>query len=167
VSKEASRIWNVLFLCTGNSARSLLAEMALARLGGRRFSAFSAGSQPKKAPHPVTLTTLTRLGYDISGLRSKSWDEFSGDDAPRIDLVLTVCGNAAGETCPVWSGKPVVGHWGVKDPAAFVGSPEAQADFFEKIHDELVGKIETLVAIDPSKLSREELTERIREIGEG
>jgi arsenate reductase len=115
----------------------------------------------------MTLSTLSRLGYDISGLRSKSWDEFSGKDSPRIDLVLTVCGNAAGETCPVWSGEPVVGHWGVEDPVGFVGSPAAQAAFFERIHDELLVRIEALVAIDPSMLSCDELAARIREIGEG
>ena len=140
--------YGVLFLCTGNSARSILAEAALARLGGARFRSYSAGSQPKSAPHPRTLEVLAQLGYSTAGLSSKSWDEFAGRDAPRIDFVITVCGNAAGEACPVWPGAPITVHWGVEDPAAFTGSAEEERAFFESIHDQLSAKIEGLVALD-------------------
>lgn len=160
------RTYNVLFLCTGNSARSVLAEAALGRLGAPRYRAFSAGSQPKDAPHPETLATLKRLDYDTGGFRSKSWDEFAGEDSPEIDFVLTVCGNAAAETCPVWSGRPTIAHWGVEDPATFVGSAVAKAEFFEKIYEELLTKVEALVALDPAACSLEEFSSVLREIRE-
>jgi protein-tyrosine-phosphatase len=166
VTDIAPRTYNVLFLCTGNSARSLLAEAALGRLGAPRYRAFSAGSEPKDAPHPETLATLKRLYYDTGGFRSKSWDEFAGDDSPEIDFVLTVCGNAAAETCPVWPGRPTIAHWGVEDPAAFVGAATAKAKFFEKIYEELLTKVEALVALDPATCSLEEFSSVLREIGE-
>ncbi|MFK7895521.1 MAG: arsenate reductase ArsC [Myxococcota bacterium] len=142
------RVWNVLFLCTGNSARSLLAEAALARIGVPRFRAWSAGSQPKSAPHPLTLETLEALGYGTANLRSKSWDEFSQADAPQLDLIFTVCGNAAEEACPVWPGHPMTVHWGVEDPAAATGSKSDVLAFFRSIHDQLLGKVEALVELD-------------------
>jgi protein-tyrosine-phosphatase len=156
----------VLFLCTGNSARSLLAEAALARRGGARFTSHSAGSQPKGTPHPRTLETLERLGYDCSALSSKSWDVFAGPDAPPIDVVITVCGNAAGETCPVWPGAPIRAHWGVEDPAAFQGSDDEERAFFERIHDQLARKVDALVALDFDATPSDALAERIQAIAE-
>ena len=156
----------VLFLCTGNSARSLLAEAALARRGGARFASHSAGSQPKGEPHPRTIETLERLGYATSGFASKSWDVFAGDEAPPIDVVITVCGNAANETCPVWPGAPIRAHWGVEDPAAFEGSADEERAFFERIHDQLAKKVDALVALDFDGLPAAELAERIRAIAD-
>lgn len=161
-----SRPVGVLFLCTGNSARSLLAEAALARRGGDRFASHSAGSQPKAAPHPRTLETLERLGYDVSTLSSKSWDVFAGPDAPPIDVVITVCGNAAGETCPVWPGAPIRAHWGVEDPAAFEGSDDEERAFFERIHAQLARKVDALVALDFERTPADELAERIQAIAD-
>ena len=119
------RPFNALFLCTGNSARSILAEAILNREGRGNFHAFSAGSQPKGVPHPYALDLLRKLNFDVSGLRSKSWNEFSGPQAPQLDFVFTVCDNAAGETCPFWPGQPMTAHWGIPDPAAATGT-EAQ-----------------------------------------
>ena len=119
------RPFNVLFLCTGNSARSIMAEAILNREGHGNFRAFSAGSQPKGQPHPYTLDLLRKLNFDVSGLRSKSWNEFSGPGAMPLDFILTVCDNAAGESCPFWPGQPMTAHWGVPDPAAATGN-EAQ-----------------------------------------
>jgi len=119
----ADRPFNVLFLCTGNSARSIMAEAILNKLGAGKFRAFSAGSQPKGWVHPETLRLLQSLGYDISRFRSKSWSEFADPGAPLLDFVFTVCNNAAGEACPVWPSQPMTAHWGVPDPAAAEGSP--------------------------------------------
>lgn len=117
----SDRIYNVLFLCTGNSARSILAESILTKEGGGRFNVFSAGSQPKGEVHPLALKTLAALGYPSEGFRSKSWDEFAVPGAPEIDFIFTVCDNAAGEACPVWPGHPMTAHWGIEDPAAVEG----------------------------------------------
>lgn len=164
-ANSSSRVWNVLFLCTGNSARSILAEAALARLGPPHYRALSAGSAPKSAPHPVAIETLKGLGYDTDGFRSKSWDEFARPDAPSLDLIFTVCGNAADEVCPVWPGHPMTIHWGVEDPAAAVGSEESVRAFFRKIYDELLAKVESLVEIDPNGINREALRDRLDAIG--
>ena len=130
---------HVLFLCTGNSARSILAEAILNRAGGEHFRAFSAGSFPKGAVHPMALTVLREQGLDIAGFRSKSWDEFGDDGAPRIDHVVTVCDNAAGEVCPIWPGAPRKTHWGLDDPAAVEG--DGQHDAFLSTFKELQERI--------------------------
>lgn len=119
------KIFNVLFICTGNSARSIMGEAVLNRAGQGRFRAFSAGSQPKGHVHPYALGLLRRLNYDVSGARSKSWKEFTGADAPKLDFAFTLCDDAAAEPCPVWPGQPMTAHWGLPDPAAAVGN-EAQ-----------------------------------------
>jgi len=141
----AERATSVLFLCSGNSARSVLAERLLDRLGHGRFHAYSAGSQPKPAPHAQTLALLRARGYETAQLRSKSWDEFAAADAPRIDLVITVCDAAAGQACPFFSGAPARLHWSIEDPAAVTGSPAEVRAAFERAYDELEGRIEALV----------------------
>jgi arsenate reductase len=161
----ADRPFNVLFLCTGNSARSIMAECALRRWGGDTFRAFSAGSQPKGEIHPMTLKVLAKLNYDITGLRSKSWDAFTAPDAPKLDFVFTVCDNAAAEVCPVWPGQPMTAHWGVEDPAAFVG-PEAKAEaYFRRIYGYLESRIKIFVWLPMASLDRLSLQHRLDEIG--
>lgn len=160
------RPYNVLFLCTGNAARSIMAECALNRWGRGRFRAFSAGSQPKGKVHPVTLTLLRQLGYGTADLRSKSWDEFATTaDAPPLDFVFTVCDSAAGEVCPVWPGQPITAHWGVEDPAAFVGSREETYAYFKRIYGYLEGRVKLLAALPLASLDRLSLQRRPREIG--
>jgi arsenate reductase len=136
---------NILVLCTGNSARSILGEAIINRLGEGRFRGFSAGSFPKGAVHPGALRLLERHGYATDGLRSKSWGEFAGPDAPPIDLVITVCDNAAGEICPIWPGHPIKVHWGLPDPAAVDGDDNAVDAAFEATHDALTRRVTTLM----------------------
>ncbi|UCF66742.1 MAG: arsenate reductase ArsC [Acidobacteriota bacterium] len=159
------RCCTVLFLCTGNSARSLMAECALNRLGKGRFQAFSAGSHPMPAPHPMTLEVLQSLGYDTSGLRSKSWEEFSRADSPELDFVLTVCDKARGEACPVWPGTPITAHWGVEDPAAIVGPRYEQQRMFRRIYSELEHRVRLLTSFRPQTLDRLALQRRVEQIG--
>jgi protein-tyrosine-phosphatase len=166
-SPDAAPVYSIIFLCTGNSARSILAEAVLARSGSPRFRSFSAGSHPKQTPHPKTLETLERLGYETKGLRSKSWDEFAEPGSPSLDLIITVCDDAAGEACPIWPGQPITAHWGLPDPASFRGSPEETSAFFEKIHDQLVVRIKKLVSLDPSSMSTRELSARLESLGSG
>jgi protein-tyrosine-phosphatase len=156
---------HVLFLCTGNSARSVFAEAALGRLGGQRFRAYSAGSQPRGEVHPVALAILRERGYDVSGLRSKSWDEFARPGSPRLDFVFTVCDNAAREACPVWPGQPMTAHWGVQDPAAFVGSEDQQLRLFRRVYIELERRIELFTSLPIESLDRLSLQARLDEIG--
>jgi arsenate reductase len=155
----------VLFLCTGNSARSILAEAILNRLGAGKFVAHSAGSQPKGAPHPHTLRLLQRLNYDISEFRSKSWDEFAGVDAPKLDFIFTVCGNAAGETCPVRPGQPISAHWGVPHPVAASGSDAEIAAAFADAYGRLYKRIEAFVHLPFDALDRLALQARLEAIG--
>jgi protein-tyrosine-phosphatase len=161
----AERTFNVLFLCTGNSARSMMAECALNRWGRGKFRAFSAGSHPKGTVHPRTLELLERLNYDTSGLRSKSWDEFARPGAPHLDFVFTVCDQVAGEVCPIWPGQPITAHWGAADPAAFVGSDEATRRSFLRIYTELESRIKLFTSLPFDSLDRFAIERRAREIG--
>jgi arsenate reductase (thioredoxin) len=159
------RSYHVLFLCTGNSARSIMAEALLNSRGQGRFRAFSAGSHPKGAVHPLALETLQRSSLPTTGLRSKSWDEFAGESAPPLDLVITVCGNAAREQCPLWPGHPATAHWGVDDPAAVEGSSEEKRRAFERAFRELEGRIERLISLPLESLDRPALKKQLAEIG--
>jgi arsenate reductase (thioredoxin) len=159
------RIYNTLFLCTGNSARSILAEAILNKLGAGKFRAHSAGSQPKGRINPHTLTLLQSLGYDTSALRSKSWNEFARPGAPALDFVFTVCDNAAGEACPVWPGQPMTAHWGVPDPAEAAGTPAEVALAFKDAYRMLHQRIAIFVALPVRSLDALSLQARLKEIG--
>ena len=150
----AERPYNVLFLCTGNSARSIIAESILNREGRGKFRAFSAGSHPKGAINPQTLRLLQRLNYDTSGLRSKSWREFAQPGAPELDFVFTVCDDAAGEACPVWPGQPMTAHWGIADPAAAQGGDAEIAVAFNEAYRMLNQRISIFVALPMQSLDR-------------
>ncbi len=158
-----TRVFNVLFLCTGNSARSILAEATLNKLGAGRFRAYSAGSQPKGTVHPGAIRLLERLNYDVSQFRSKSWDEFATPDAPQFDFIFTVCDNAAGETCP---GHPMTAHWGVPDPAAVEGTEEEVDAAFVRAHMMLSNRIGLFTALPFDALDELVLRNHLREIGE-
>lgn len=157
------RIRNVLFLCTGNSARSILAEALLNRDRAGRFRAFSAGSQPKGEPHPAALALLKEQGFPLAGLRSKSWEEFAGPEAPQLDLIITVCDSAAGETCPIWPGHPTTAHWGIEDPAAVEGEGQRQA--FQNALAYLHRRISLLLNLPEAELDALAWRDRVREIG--
>jgi arsenate reductase len=156
---------SVLFLCTGNSARSILAEALLNHNGEGRFRAYSAGSQPKGEPHPTALDVLRRHGFATEGLRSKSWSEFAGPGAPPIDLIITVCDNAAGETCPVWPGRPITAHWGIEDPAAVEGDRQREA--FETALRYLQHRISLLVSLPMQSIDELTLRTSLQQIGSG
>lgn len=156
---------NVLFLCTGNSARSLIAEAILNAEPSCRFRAFSAGSQPSGRPDPRTIQLLKRQGYDLGAIRSKSWDEFAGPDAPIMDVVITVCDKAAGEVCPVWPGHPVTAHWGIPDPAAITGSEAEAAAAFKATHRLLATRLAAFAGLPDAALERASLQARLDEIG--
>ena len=158
---------NVLFLCTGNSARSIMAEAILSREGRGRFRAFSAGSQPRGAPHPYALDLLRMLNHDTGFARSKSWDEFARPEAPDIDFVFTVCDGAAAETCPVWPGQPMTAHWGVPDPAAAGGSEAERRFAFDDCYRMLANRISLFVSLPIESIDRLALTRRLRAIGRG
>lgn len=159
------RAYNVLFLCTGNSARSIIAEAILNKLGAERFRAYSAGSQPKGQVNPNTITLLKGLGYDTSGFRSKSWSEFAKPGAPALDFVFTVCDNAAGEACPIWPGQPMTAHWGVPDPAEATGNAAEVALAFKDAYRMLHQRIATFAALPIQNLDRLSLLTRLKEIG--
>lgn len=159
------KIYNVLFLCTGNSARSLLAEAILNREGRGRFRAFSAGSAPKPAPHPLTLDLLHREGFDTGFARSKDWEEFTRPGAPVMDFVFTVCDNAASETCPIWPGQPMTAHWGVPDPAAVEGNDAERNLAFADAYRMLRNRITIFVNLPFQSLDRMALKHGLDEIG--
>lgn len=157
-----SDAFNVLFLCTGNSARSILGEALLNHLGGQRFKGFSAGSFPKEEVHPQSLRLLNDKGFSTESLRSKSWDEFVGNQAPTMNLVVTVCDNAANETCPIWQGAPITVHWGLPDFAA--AADDAQPEAFQATYDVLQARLEQLVALPAESLSAADLRDAIARI---
>ena len=161
----SDKVFNVLFLCTGNSARSVLAEVQLNALGKGRFQAYSAGSHPTGTVNPFAIELLARAGMSVDGLRSKSWDEFATTDAPVMDYVLTVCDQAAGEQCPFWPGQPISAHWGVADPAAVEGSDDDRRRAFKDAATTLRKRIELFIALPTATLDRMSLQARLREIG--
>jgi protein-tyrosine-phosphatase len=155
--------YNVLFLCTGNSARSILAEAILKKDGAGRFRAFSAGSFPKGQVHPEAIRLLDELGYPIGGFRSKSWDEFEADGAPALDFVFTVCDNAAGETCPIWPGQPMTAHWGIEDPAGVDGDRQPEA--FRNAYYALQRRIGLFLSLPLESIDELSLQTKLHEIG--
>jgi arsenate reductase len=157
--------FKVLFLCTGNSARSIMAEAILNKLGAGKFRAHSAGSQPKGQVNPSTIQLLQSLGYETSGFRSKSWNEFAKPGAPALDFAFTVCDNAAGETCPVWPGQPMTAHWGIPDPAEAKGSPAEIALAFKDAYRMLFQRIGIFTALPLRSLDQLSLQNKLREIG--
>lgn len=160
------RVFNVLFLCTGNSARSILAEAILNHVGKGRFHAFSAGSHPAGQVNPFVLDLLHRQGLQTEGLRSKSWDEFASTEAPKLDFVFTVCDNAAGEVCPVWPGQPITAHWGIEDPAAVTGDDEAKASAVSKAFQLLNRRIVLFTNLPFEKLDAISLQSHLNDIGD-
>ena len=157
--------FNVLFLCTGNSARSILAESILRKDGAGRFNAFSVGSPPKGEVNPMALSVLEEFGYPTEGMRSKPWDEFATPEAPVMDFVFTVCDQAAGESCPAWPGQPMTGHWGIEDPAAVAGSEMWRRAAFERALSYLRNRILAFTALPVESIERTSLTAKLREIG--
>jgi arsenate reductase len=158
--------YDVLFLCTGNSARSIMAESILRKEGGDRFNAFSAGSHPKGSVHPLAIKVLESLGFPTDGVRSKPWDEFAGESAPKLDFVFTVCDAAAGEVCPVWPGQPMTAHWGIEDPAAVEGTDLEKERAFVLAFRYLRNRITIFNALPIKRLDRLALSAKLREIGE-
>lgn len=158
--------FNVMFLCTGNSARSIIAESVLTKDGGGKFNAFSAGSYPKGEVNPFAIETLAGHHYPIDGLRSKSWDEFAQPGAPELDFVFTVCDNAAGEACPVWPGQPMTAHWGVEDPAAVEGTDADKRVAFATTLRYMKLRIAAFAALPVESLERMSLTAKLHEIGQ-
>ena len=161
----SDRIYNVLFICTGNSARSVIAETLMNELGGGHFKAFSAGSHPRGEVHPLTLELLDSQGYETKGLRSKSWDEFAAPDAPQMDFVFTVCDQAAGEMCPVWPGQPITAHWGFNDPAAAEGDKEEQMKVFRQVQTQMATRIRRFLSLPLEKIDSMSLQTQLRDMG--
>ncbi|HJW50949.1 MAG TPA: arsenate reductase ArsC [Burkholderiaceae bacterium] len=160
-----TRPFNVLFLCTGNSARSILAEVMMNAIGAPRFKAYSAGSHPTGRVNPFAIDLLQKNRLPVDGLRSKNWDEFASPGAPQLDFVFTVCDNAAGEVCPMWPGQPITAHWGVEDPAAVEGSEEDKRKAFFHAYNRLQNRIQLFLSLPLTKLDRVALTQRLKEIG--
>lgn len=163
--RMTERTYNVLFLCTGNTARSILAEAILRQDGAAHFRAFSAGSQPKGIVNPIALKVLGEHGYPTDGFRSKSWDEFATADAPVMDFVFTVCDSAAGEACPLWPGQPVTAHWGIEDPAAVQGPDVVKEAAFETAFRYMRNRISAFVSLPMKSLDRMSLASKLNEIG--
>jgi len=162
----SEKLYNVLFLCTGNSARSIMAEAILRQLGAGRFQAYSAGSQPKGEVHPFALELLSNLTHDTAFARSKSWDEFAGRDAPKMDFVFTVCDNAANESCPVWPGQPMTAHWGVPDPAAAEGTDAEKHLAFAEAYRQLSNRLSAFLSLPLASIDRMSLQTKLHEIGQ-
>lgn len=159
------KTWNMLFLCTGNSARSVMAEVLLNTLSKGRFRAYSAGSQPAGRVNPFAIELLAKNGHDTSGLRSKSWDEFAVAGAPHMDFVITVCDNAAGEACPLWPGQPMTAHWGFEDPAAVVGTDEQRREKFVSVYHQIANRLKVFLSLPVERLDLIALQDRLKEIG--
>lgn len=157
--------WNVLFLCTGNSARSILGESVLRRDGKNRFRAFSAGSAPRGEVNPLALEVLEEAGYPTEGLCSKSWETFAAPGSPDLDIVITVCDNAAGETCPVWPGHPVTAHWGIADPAVVEGTESRKKEAFRRALQYMQARVKQLTALSPTAGDEEVLRAQLQAIG--
>jgi arsenate reductase len=161
----ADKIYNVLFLCTGNSARSIMAEAMLNHLGRGRFRAYSGGSHPSGSVNPFALEMLEHSRLSTDGLRSKPWDEFAAPGAPQLDFVFTVCDNAAGEVCPIWPGQPMTAHWGVEDPAAVTGPDEQKRRAFTKVFNQLRNRITMFVSLPLTAIDRLALKSKLEDIG--
>jgi arsenate reductase len=162
----SERVVHILFLCTGNSARSIMAEVILNHLGGGRCTASSAGSHPKGTVHPLALETLQSMSLPVDGLRSKSWEEFARPDASPLDLIVTVCDDAAGEVCPIWPGQPMTAHWGVEDPAAFQDTEDAQRQKFREVALILRRRIEQFLRMPLATLDRRMMQAALTHIGQ-
>ncbi|SDG82087.1 MULTISPECIES: arsenate reductase ArsC [unclassified Duganella] len=160
------KVYNVLFLCTGNSARSIMAEALVTTMGKGRFKGFSAGSQPGGTVNPFAIEQVAHTGYPTDALRSKSWDEFGMPDAPHMDFIFTVCDNAAGETCPYWPGHPMSAHWGFEDPAAVVGSDEEKRVAFNRIFRQIMARMNIFVSLPLHMLEKNAIEREIHAIGE-
>jgi arsenate reductase len=161
----APPVYNVLFLCTGNSARSVMAEVLLNALGEGRFRAYSAGSHPAGKVNAFTLDLLASNGHSVEGLRSKSWDEFAKPGAPKMDFVITVCDNAAGEVCPIWPGQPMSAHWGFQDPAAFEGADEDKLRLFRTVYHQIANRLRVFLNLPIGSLDRLSLQQKVKDIG--
>lgn len=159
------RVYNVLFLCTGNSARSIIGEASLNHFGGGRFRAYSAGSHPKGQVHPMAIDVLTKAGISTASVRSKSWDEFAVPGAPKMDFVFTVCDNAAGEACPLWPGQPMTAHWGIEDPAAVEGPEFRQRAAFEDALRYMRNRVSAFVNLPLASIDKLSLNTRLQGIG--
>lgn len=162
---EEGRVYNVLFLCTGNSARSIMAECALNRWGIGRFKAFSAGSHPTGQINPFAAELLTAFNYSLEGLRSKDWSEFATPGSPVMDFVFTVCDRAAGEVCPIWPGQPLSAHWGFRDPAEAEGSDDEKRRVFRQVYTEIESRIKIFVSLPITSLDRLALKKKLDELG--
>lgn len=159
------KVYNVLILCTGNSARSILGEALFNTLGAGRFKAYSAGSHPTGRVNPFAVEQIADLGYSTDGLRSKNWDEFAAPGAPELDFVITVCDNAAGEVCPIWPGRPVTAHWGFPDPAAVQGTDEQKRAAFSQTLRQIRSRVQLFLSLPIESLDRMAVESRVREIG--
>lgn len=160
------QVFKVLFLCTGNSARSIMAEALLSTMGKGRFEVYSAGSQPGGTVNPFAIEQVKLTGYPLDKLRSKSWDEYAAPDAPQMDFIITVCDNAAGEVCPYWPGQPVSAHWGFEDPAAATGTDEEKRAVFVKVFRQIMARVNILVSLPTAMLERTSIQHELKKIGE-
>jgi arsenate reductase len=162
----SEKTYNVLFLCTGNSARSIMAEALLTTMGRGRFKGYSAGSKPAGKVNPFAIEQVKKTGYPTDNLRSKSWDEFAAPDAPRMDFIITVCDNAAGEACPYWPGHPTSAHWGFEDPAAVEGTDEEKRAAFDKIFKQIMARMNSFVSLPVHLLDKRAIQQEMKKIGE-
>lgn len=162
----SDKTYNVLFLCTGNSARSIMAEALVSTMGRGRFRGYSAGSRPGGAVNPFAIDMVKETGYPLDKLRSKSWDEFALADAPKMDFIITVCDNAAGEVCPVWPGHPISAHWSFEDPAAVTGSDAEKRAAFHKIFKQIMARMNTFVSLPLHMLDKNSLQNAVKKIGD-